>query len=65
MLVAVGRQLGYAEVDALSDRVAASLRALGLQPGDAVAVQPPNLPEFVLSYFGILMATSPSVSLRG
>jgi long-chain acyl-CoA synthetase len=48
--------LTYREVDALSGRVAAGLRASGLQTGDAIAVQLPNVPEFVLAYFGALKA---------
>jgi long-chain acyl-CoA synthetase len=51
-----GRSLTYAEVDQASGRVATSLLGLGLEPGDAVAVQLPNLPQFLFSYFGILKA---------
>ncbi|MBC7277627.1 long-chain fatty acid--CoA ligase [Nocardioides sp.] len=54
----------YAEVDVLSGRVAASLRALGLEPGDKVAVQLPNLPQFVFCYFGILKAGLTMVPLN-
>lgn len=50
------RSFSYAQVDEISGRVAASLRALGLRPGDKVAVQLPNLPQFLFSYFGILKA---------
>src|SRR4051812_39982131 len=46
----------YAQVDEMSGRVAASLRALGLARGDKVAVQLPNLPQFLFTYFGILKA---------
>jgi long-chain acyl-CoA synthetase len=46
----------YAQVDEISGRVATSLRALGLQPGEAVAVQLPNVPQFLFVYFGILKA---------
>src|SRR5689334_21493781 len=46
----------YAQVDHVSGRVAASLLALGLRRGDKVAVQLPNLPQFVFTYFGILKA---------
>lgn len=50
------RTLTYAEVDELASRVAGGLRAAGLEPGDKVAVQLPNVPEFVCAYFGILKA---------
>ncbi|MCM0673157.1 long-chain fatty acid--CoA ligase [Micromonospora phytophila] len=46
----------YAQVDELSGRVAASLLRLGLRRGDKVAVQLPNLPQFLFTYFGILKA---------
>src|ERR1700722_18226481 len=49
-----GGRLSYGEADELSSRVAASLRSRGLPPGATVAVQLPNVPEFVLAYFGIL-----------
>jgi long-chain acyl-CoA synthetase len=48
--------LSYEQVDQLSGRVAATLLALGLERGDRVAVQLPNVPEFLLCYFGILKA---------
>jgi long-chain acyl-CoA synthetase len=46
----------YAQVDEISGRVASALLALGLERGDKVAVQLPNLPQFLFSYFGILKA---------
>ncbi len=46
----------YAQVEHLSGQVAGNLRALGLEPGAKVAVQLPNVPQFVFSYFGILRA---------
>src|SRR6476659_9744759 len=46
----------YAQVDEISGRVASALLATGLQRGDKVAVQLPNLPQFLFSYFGILKA---------
>src|SRR4051812_42066873 len=46
----------YAEVDAMSARVAASLTADGLRPGDRVGLMLPNVPAFVILYFGILRA---------
>ncbi len=46
----------YAQVDEISGRLASALLALGLQRGDKVAVQLPNLPHFLFTYFGILKA---------
>ena len=48
--------LSYAQLDQLSDRVAAGLAAAGLAPGDRVGLQLPNIPQFVIAYFGILKA---------
>ena len=50
------RTLTYAEIDHLSGRFAATLGDLGLERGDKVAVQLPNLPQFLICYFGILKA---------
>ncbi|MFC1415095.1 long-chain-fatty-acid--CoA ligase [Streptacidiphilus cavernicola] len=50
------RTVGYAELDRTSGRVAANLLAAGLVRGDRVAVQLPNVPEFLFAYFGILKA---------
>lgn len=54
----------YAQVDEISGRVAASLEKLGLEPGDAVAVQLPNVPQFLFTYFGILKAGLTMVPLN-
>ena len=51
-----GGQLTYRQLDKASDRVAATLAAAGIKPGDPVAVQLPNIPQFLISYFGILKA---------
>ena len=51
-----GGQLTYAELDALSDRLAAGLAGAGIRPGDPVALQLPNIPQFLIGYFGILKA---------
>lgn len=48
--------LTYAEAAALTDRAAASLRALGIRKGERVGIFMPNCPEFVLAYFAILKA---------
>ncbi len=48
--------LTYAQVDEMTGRVASGLRAAGLAPGDRIALQLPNVPEFVLTFFGALKA---------
>src|SRR6266567_7604511 len=54
--VFTGGQLTYRELDKASDRLAASLAAAGIRPGDPVALQLPNIPQFLIAYFGILKA---------
>ena len=51
-----GGQLTYRQLDQASDRLAASLAAAGIRPGNPVALQLPNIPQFLISYFGILKA---------
>jgi long-chain acyl-CoA synthetase len=60
----LGHAVSYRELDDLSDRLAAGLRGAGLVPGDAVAVQLPNVPQFVVAYFGILKAGMTMVPLN-
>jgi long-chain acyl-CoA synthetase len=59
-----GGRMTYAELDALSDRCAAGLRRDGIGRGDAVALQLPNLPQFLIAYFGILKNGSVVVPLN-
>jgi long-chain acyl-CoA synthetase len=46
-----GARLTYAEVDRQSDELAAGLYALGLRPGERLALLLPNCPQFVLAQF--------------
>jgi len=51
-----GRNLTYAQVDEISSRFASALVSLGVKKGDRVAIFMPNIPQLVISYFGILKA---------
>ena len=51
-----GGSLTFREVDQLSDRMAATLRTEGFAVGDRIGLQLPNLPQYVIAYFGILKA---------
>ncbi len=51
-----GTTTTYRELDELSGRFAAGLRAAGLSPGQVVAMQLPNIPQFLIGYFGALKA---------
>jgi fatty-acyl-CoA synthase len=46
-----GRDLDYAELDAMSNRVSRLLAAGGIGPGDAVAIFATNSPEYVATFF--------------
>src|SRR5262245_15912775 len=45
--------LTTAQVRAAAYRVAAGLRSLGVRAGDRIALQLPNWPEYVLTYFAL------------
>jgi long-chain acyl-CoA synthetase len=49
-----GARLHYAELDRAVDLFAAALQELGVKPGDRVAIQLPNCPQFVIAYYATL-----------
>jgi long-chain acyl-CoA synthetase len=57
--------IGYAELDAITDSLAAGLRAEGLRRGDRAAVYLQNIPQFVIAMLatwkagGIMVSVSP------
>jgi long-chain acyl-CoA synthetase len=53
-IISDGCKLSYAELETITNRLANSLAKLGLRPGQKMLVMLPNIPEFVVSYFGIL-----------
>ena len=59
-----GGRLTYRQLDQASDRLAANLAAAGIEPGDRIALQLPNIPQFLISYFGILKAGAVVVPLN-
>ena len=50
----LGRVSTYAEVDEEVRRVAGGLHALGVRPGDNVALVMPNCPQNVIAFFAVL-----------
>lgn len=48
----MGRELTYAELDALANRMARKLMASGVGRGDSVAIFATNSPEYVAAFFG-------------
>jgi long-chain acyl-CoA synthetase len=51
-----GAKITYAEMDTLSDQLAAGLADLGVKKGTPVGLFMPNIPQFVISFYGILKA---------
>src|SRR5690606_27003613 len=52
----MGATLTYTEVDKLSLDFAAYLQSIGLQKGDRIAIQMPNVLQFPVAFFGALRA---------
>jgi long-chain acyl-CoA synthetase len=48
--------LTYRELNDLSDRMAAALADRGVKKGDRVAIFMPNIPQFIITFYGILKA---------
>lgn len=57
-----GAELTFAEMNDLSDRLAAGLAARGVRKGDRVAIFMPNSPQFVIAFYGILKAGGVAVA---
>ena len=51
-----GAEISYKEMNAITDRIAGALAAMGVKKGDRVGIFMPNTPQFVMAYFGILKA---------
>jgi long-chain acyl-CoA synthetase len=49
-------ELSYADLDDRSARLATLLRERGLATGDRIGIMLPNVPEFPISYYGVLRA---------
>jgi long-chain acyl-CoA synthetase len=55
-IVYFDRELTYKELDVLSDKFATALVDFGVKKGDKVAIFLPNVPQFIISYYGALKA---------
>ena len=51
-----GAVISYKEMEAQTNHMAAALVELGVKKGDRVGIFMPNLPQFVIAYYGILKA---------
>lgn len=60
-----GREVRYAEFDAMVSRTAAGLAALGVVKGDRVALAAPNSVEFLTAWFAIIRLGAVEVPISG
>src|SRR5215217_2108563 len=63
-LTCSGRATTYRELNQQAERAAAALAAMGIAPGDHVALSCPNLPWFPIAYYAILKAGAVVVPLN-
>ncbi|HEV2147599.1 MAG TPA: long-chain fatty acid--CoA ligase [Longimicrobiaceae bacterium] len=63
-LVFEGRALSYGEMEERTGRAAHALEALGVRPGDRVALFLPNVPEFAIAYLAAMKAGAVAVSVN-
>lgn len=49
-----GERLTYAQIDEQANRFASGLHAIGVKPGDRVALLLPNCPQFLIALYGAL-----------
>lgn len=65
-----GTRLSYRQFDEMSDALASALIANGFAKGDRAVIYMPNIPQFVITYYGIMkaggivIATNPLYSER-
>jgi len=53
-IVYFDREMTYKELDLVTDKFATALNGLGVKKGDKVAIFLPNIPQFVISYYGAI-----------
>lgn len=63
-IIADDRRLSYAQLDHASNILAGNLASNGIEPGDAVGLQLPNIPEFVVAFYGILKAGAVAIPMN-
>ncbi len=63
-IVFKGRRISYREVEEYSNSFANALISMGISRGDRVAIMLPNLPQTIISYYGILKAGGVVVNIN-
>jgi long-chain acyl-CoA synthetase len=59
-----GAVISYKEMNAQTDAMAAALVEMGVKKGDRVGIFMPNLPQFVIAFYGILKAGAAVVAVN-
>ncbi|MBK7452391.1 MAG: long-chain fatty acid--CoA ligase [Anaerolineales bacterium] len=59
-----GAVISYREMNEQTDHMAAALVEMGVKKGDRVGIFIPNIPQFVVAYFGILKAGGTVVAIN-
>jgi acyl-CoA synthetase (AMP-forming)/AMP-acid ligase II len=59
-----GRAITYGQLVGGARRVAGGLAARGLQPGEVFAIYLPNLPEYAVAFYGVLLAGGTTTTIN-
>jgi long-chain acyl-CoA synthetase len=55
-LIFFGQKISYGQLRELVDRFAAALVQIGAKPGERISLMLPNIPQFVIAFYGALKA---------
>jgi len=53
-LIYFHKEITYKELDLLTDKFATAIASLGVKKGDKVAIFLPNVPQFIIAYYGAI-----------
>jgi long-chain acyl-CoA synthetase len=59
-----GKKITYGELEKKAGQIGQALKTMGVAKGDRVAIHLPNIPEFIMAYFGILKAGATVVPIN-
>lgn len=59
-----GAVISFKEMNDITDHIAAGLTGMGVKKGDRIGIFMPNIPQFVMAYFGILKAGGVVVAIN-
>ncbi len=55
-LIFFGQRISYGQLRELTDRFAGALARIGAHPGEKISLMLPNIPQFVIAFYGALKA---------